>query len=259
MLVVMLLIGLVLAGMKIAQLSARIKELQDEAARERKMFTVIARAFRDRLDRPGSPLDRPDGYVTGVDRELREVVVGVTRGQGAVPRLRMMILDSGSPSIPTARTKGLIELTRVDEQSATARIIQMTDDAPIRVGDIVYSPIWSPDLPTRFALIGMIDASRDSKDDRVELKRTIQTAGGIVDFDLPPPEVGEETGLLSPVIDWYVVDDRGYWPAQPAKRIRDVLKEARLDGIRPMPIERLLDFLGYGTRQPHFDRPRARN
>ena len=31
------------------------------------------------------------------------------------------------------------------------------------------------------------------------------------------------------------------------KRMSELLKEARLDGIRPMPIERLLSFLGNGN------------
>ena len=36
----------------------------------------------------------------------------------------------------------------------------------------------------------------------------IKEAGGVVDFDLPPLEIGKETGKLTPRIDWYVTDDR---------------------------------------------------
>ena len=79
---------------------------------------------------------------------------------------------------------------------------------PIHDGDIVYSAAWSPNNPTRFALVGKIDVNRDGRDDREELKRMIQEAGGIVDFDLPPPYIGKETGKLSPRIEWYVTDDR---------------------------------------------------
>ena len=60
----------------------------------------------------------------------------------------------------------------------------------------------------RFALVGKIDVNRDGRDDRPELKRMIQEAGGTVDFDLPPADLGKETGILSPRIDWYVTDDR---------------------------------------------------
>ena len=113
-------------------------------------------------------------------------------------------------------------------------------------------------LSGRFALVGKIDVNRDGKDDRGELKRMIEEAGGVIDFDLPPPDAGKEIGMLSPRIDWYVTDFRGPLrePTAPLaplpNRMRTVLKEARLDGIRPMTIERLLADLGYsevGTRR----------
>ena len=113
----------------------------------------------------------------------------------------------------------------------------------------------------RFALVGPIDLNRDSQDDRQELKQIIEEAGGIVEFDFPPPDVGQQSGTLSNRIDWYVVDSRvplrevrssnseRVVAGRPdfQKRMSEFLREARLDGIRPMPIERLLSFLGDGT------------
>jgi hypothetical protein len=60
----------------------------------------------------------------------------------------------------------------------------------------------------RFALIGRIDMNRDDQDDRQELKQIIEEAGGIVEFDFPPPDVGQRSGTLSNRIDRYVKDDR---------------------------------------------------
>jgi hypothetical protein len=113
----------------------------------------------------------------------------------------------------------------------------------------------------RFALVGRIDLNRDNQDDRQELKQIIEEAGGIVEFDFPPPDVGQQSGTLSNRIDWYVIDSRvplrevrssnseRVVAGRPdfQKRMSELLKEARLDGIRPMPIERLLSFLGNGT------------
>jgi hypothetical protein len=150
----------------------------------------------------------------------------------------------------------------------------MNPIAPIRVGDIVYSAAWSPNNPTRFALLGKIDINRDGRDDREELKRMIQEGGGIVDFDLPPPYVGKETGKLSPRIDWFVIDERTPLrdvytrshgeaimkdDAMLAQRMGEVVKEARADGIRPMPIERLLSFLGYDINTPVVGRSESVN
>jgi hypothetical protein len=116
----------------------------------------------------------------------------------------------------------------------------------------------------RFALIGPIDMNRDNQDDRQELKQIIEEAGGIVEFDFPPPDVGQRSGTLSNRIDWYVTDNR--MPLREVrssnsdravagrpdfqKRMSALIKEARLNGIRPMPIERLLSFLDHGTRSP---------
>jgi hypothetical protein len=217
-------------------------------------------------------LDRPDGYVTYVDYERGEVLVNLTRRQGARPQMKMTIFDQRSPGIPTEKPKGNIELTAIGEQYSTARIIK-TDNPidPIRVGDIVYSAAWSPNQPMRFALIGKMDVNRDGKDDRDELKRMIQEAGGVVDYDLPTPDVGKETGTLSPRIDWYVTDDR--MPLREVyqqttenvevakgkfeKRRGEVTGQARLDGIRPMRIERLLAFLGYDMSTPIVGRAEA--
>jgi hypothetical protein len=250
---------------EIANLSTRIKQQEEDFTRQRDTLTTILREQRDQIEKNELILDRPDGYVTYVDYERREVLVNLTRRQGARPQMKMTIFDAASPGIPTERPKGNVELVSIGEQFSAARIIKTfkaTD--PIRVGDIVYSAAWSPNQPMRFALIGKIDVNRDGRDDRAELIRMIQEAGGSVDFDLPPPDLGKETGSLSPRIDWYIIDERmplrdtfsaktqAAEVAQDAldKRVGTVKKEARLNGIRPMTIERLLAFLGYDMATP---------
>jgi hypothetical protein len=186
----------------------------------------------------------------------------------------MTIFDARSPGIPTEKPKGTIELTQVGDQFSAGRIIKMfsTTD-PIRIGDIVYSAAWSPNQPMRFALVGKMDVNRDGRDDRQELKRMIEEAGGVVDYDLPPPELGKETGTLNPRIDWYVIDTRTplrdtYEPKSATievaqeklhQKVGEVVKEARLQGIRPMTIERLLAFLGYDMNARHLGRPEGVN
>ncbi len=205
-------------------------------------------------------LDQPDGYVTFVDYDTKEVLVSITASMGAHPRMKMTIMDPHSPFIPTEKPKGSIELTSIGDTSSRARIIKTSNPAdPIRVGDIVYTPAWSPNRPTRFALLGKIDVNRDGTDDRDELKRMIQEAGGSIDFDLPPPEVGKESGELGASTDWYVIDarlplrrrlqrsGRSRYP-----RVGEVAKTARLLGVRPMPIERLLAYFG---QEPNAQAP----
>jgi hypothetical protein len=191
---------------------------------------------------------------------------------GAQPQMKMTIFDARSPGIPTEKPKGNIELTSVGDKFSTAKIIKTNNPIdPIRVGDIVYSAAWSPNQPMRFALVGKLDVNRDSRDDREELKRMIREAGGVVEYDLPPLDLGKETGALSPRIDWYVTDDRDpiraifahqsdASVAQETKlkqRVGEVIKEARLNGIRPMDIGKLLSYLGYDMNASIIGRTEA--
>ena len=194
---------------QIANLQADIKRLQDDYGREKDQLTTIIRELRDRAEKVDTILDHPDGYVTFVDYERGELQLNINRAMGARPQMAMSVFDANAPGIPTEKPKGTIELTKVGEQFSIARITKtMSPIDPIRTGDIIYTPAWSPNNPTRFALVGKIDVNRDGKDDREELKRMIQDAGGVVDFDLPPLEIGKETGKITPRIDWYVIDER---------------------------------------------------
>jgi hypothetical protein len=257
---------------EINNLNKRLADQEADNNRKQETMTTLLRELRDRLERQELILDRPDGYVTYVDYETREVLVSLNRKMGARPQMNMTIFDAHSPGIPTEKPKGNIMLTQVGEQFSSAKILKMNNPIdPIRVGDIVYSAAWSPNQPMRFALVGKIDINRDSRDDRAELKRMIQEAGGIVEFDLPPPDLGKETGTLSPRIDWYVIDDEP--PIRDAfvkesdnstaqasrleKRVGEVIKEARLNGIRPMTKQRLLIFLGYDLNAPIMGRAEA--
>jgi hypothetical protein len=186
----------------------------------------------------------------------------------------LSVFDARSPGVPTEKPKGTIQLTKIGDQFSVGRIVKTNNPIdPIRIGDIVYSAAWSPNSPTRFALIGKMDVNRDGRDDRQELKRMIEEAGGVVEFDLPPPWVGKETGKLTPQIDWYVTDERVPFRevfenrSEPMMKMEselnqrkgEIVKEARLDGIRPLPIERLLSYLGYDINTPVIGRPEAVN
>jgi hypothetical protein len=250
---------------QVANLENKNKQQEEDFLRKQETYTTIIREQRDNIERKELILDRPDGYVTYVDYERGEVLVSLTKRQGARPQMKMTIFDAKSPGIPTEKPKGSIELTQVGEQFSAARIVKTINSIdPIRLGDIVYSAAWSPNQPMRFALVGKMDVNRDGKDDRDELKRMIQEAGGTIDFDLPPADLGKETGTLSPRIDWYVIDNR--MPLRETfssknatvevsqeklnQRVGEIVREARLNGVRPMTIEHLLAFLGYDMNAP---------
>jgi len=262
------------AKTELANLSTQNRQQSEENARKGELLTSILREQRAQLDLRETVLDRPDGHITFVDFDRNEVQIDVNRRQGARPQMKMTIFDANSSGVPTEKPKGIIELTQVGDQHSIARIIKTYSPIePFRIGDIVYSPAWSPDDPMRFALIGKIDMNRDGKDDRDDLKKMIEDAGGTVDYDLPPPNAGRESGKLTARVSWYVVDERTplrdvYTKesettlAQQAgydKRRGEMIKEARQNGSRPIEIGRLLSYLGYDMNAPIVGRAEGIN
>ena len=67
----------------IAKLSARIVQQEEVLTRQPEVPTTVIREQRDQLDRQRIALEISDGDVTSVDDERREVVINITRRQGA--------------------------------------------------------------------------------------------------------------------------------------------------------------------------------
>jgi len=172
-----------------------------------------------------------------------------------------------------------------NEPDSVARIVETKDPiAPIRRYDQIYSPGVNNGNPERYALVGKIDINRDGKDDRVELIRLIEKSGGLIEYDLPPvgadrtpgrlavertfarlgepvpPITGRASGRVSPLAKGYVIDDQISLSGD-VRTSRDLnltpegvayaneksaaTKEARANGVPPIPVERLLTQLGY--------------
>lgn len=245
---------------EIATLKNQIAQKDDDFKKQHDALLLIVNDLRDQLQKKETVLDKRDGLITFVDYDRNEVRTDLTRTTGAREQMIMTIFDKAAPGLPTDKPKGTIELIQVGPNGSLARIVNTTSSTnPIRVGDQVYSSSWDPNRPQQFALIGKIDINRDGRDDREDLKRMIRLAGGSVVYDLPPTSVGSETGKLTPAIAWYVVDDRlPYHPPNVKegkmigledegflKKRAAAIAQARLDGIRPKPVERLLNELGY--------------
>jgi len=253
---------------QIARLNQVVDQLKVASQKTTNELTSQLRYYKASVEKKQEVMDVPDGHVQFVDYNRNEIRTEINRKQGARERLQLSVFDRNSPGLPTDKPKALVELIRVGDQGSVARIVRTnkTND-PIRNGDLLYSAAWSADRPERFALIGKIDMDRDGRDDRADLKRLIQAAGGSVEFDLPPPGVGNESGTLSGTLSWYVTDDREpirqtfsksslkemeQGNSNYIKRKSEVLREVDRLGVRPIAIERLLPMLGYqfGSSNP---------
>ena len=100
----------------------------------------------------------------------------------------------------------------------------------------------------------------------------IQEAGGVVDYDLPPLDLGKETGAIEPAdrLVRHRRPDTRSATSSPSSLTRavaqqaeaqtsasdEVIKEAGFNGIRPMTIGKLLAYLGYDMNTPISAAPR---
>lgn len=253
---------------QLAQLRAEYDSLSNQLnsqqnSYENRLTEMLATLndFRTRAEKDEVVLDTADGYVTSVDYSGRRVRLNVTRSMGARPQMILAVFDADAPGLPTDKPKARIKLLQVNERDSVASIEEEFNKTnPIRSGDQVYSAAWSPNQPQRFALIGKIDMNRDGVDDRDDLKRLINAAGGVVDYDIPEPGAGQEQGELNARISYYIIDERDplRTPSNAravqqmtlaeqefAQRRTEVIEQARRFGIRPLPVERLLASLGY--------------
>jgi hypothetical protein len=256
-------------------------------------LNTVLKDKTDVLNQKEDVMTKPGGRVTYVDYGSGTVRVSVNRSQGVRPLMRFTVFDKTAAGITSDKPKASLELVRVGdpqrgENDSLARIIKTfnTED-PIRYNDYIFSVGWSYDHPQRFDLIGKLDINRDGKDDRADLIRMIEAAGGVVEFDLPPPNVdrtpgqaavarayarfgqpvppsiGRATGKITGLSYAYVTDRRSSLilfakkEQEPTKEETAYIqeesaatKEARDTGVRPMPLEKLLNYLGYDYQEP---------
>ncbi len=257
---------------EIATLNTKLRQTEEDYSKKLRLAQDTLREYRDQLERTETVLDSPDGRLTFVDYNRNEVRTSLAHRQGVRPQMKFTIFDKNAPGIPTDKPKGTIELVYVTDSYSIGKVVKTFNHLePMKAGDIVYSPAWSPNDPMRFALIGKMDVNRDGRDDRADLKRMIQAAGGVVDYDLPPPEAGKESGQLTGRDSWYVFDERmpfvlefktgkegtSLEQDEFIKKKSEAIKEARLLGVRPMEIGRLLTYLGYDYHAPVRGRAEA--
>jgi len=260
----------------LGQKNTLVQKLENDVSSQRKTYDdrikVLLqqlRGIRENSEKNEVVLGKASGRITFVDYNRGEVRVDIGRSKGATEQMTFTVFDKSSPGLPTDRPKAKIELVQVSDRDAVGRI-----DAPateelrkkldprtgrgltnVRVGDLIYSPGFGEKT---YALLGKLDIDRDGNDDRADLRRMIESSGGKVVYDLPPPEKGKESGDLTGNVSAYIIDERPpFNPANEKAKSSPEAERAFLDrkgvvtqqlrdaGVRPMKIEVLLDSLGY--------------
>jgi NAD-dependent DNA ligase len=143
---------------RIAQLEDRVRELTQQRELSAKEL-------------------KPDGQILQAAASDGFVVINIGQRHNLRKGTKFTVYNRRAGKVTY---KGVIEVTRVEEQISTARVLQETDhNDPLLANDYIANPVYSPDKVKGFAIRG--DFKHYSKD---ELRRFIVENGGRYDDEL---------------------------------------------------------------------------
>jgi NAD-dependent DNA ligase len=120
---------------------------------------------------------RPDGQLLQASSSDGYVILNIGQEQHLRKGTRFTVYNHHAGK---AVMKGIIEVTRVEERIATARVLEETNkNNPLLAHDYITNPVYNPNKVIGFAVRG--DFAKYSKD---ELKRFIEENGGRFDAEL---------------------------------------------------------------------------
>lgn len=148
-----------------AELDSRIVQLEDRVRELTQQREINAKELK------------PDGQLLQASASDGFVILNIGQRHNLRKGTKFTVYNRRAGKVTY---KGVVEVTRVEEQISTARVLQETDhNDPLLANDYIANPVYSPDKVKGFAIRG--DFNRYSKD---ELKRFIIENGGRYDDEL---------------------------------------------------------------------------
>lgn len=174
------------ANDRYSKLETEKKRVEDTLTAEvAKLKDVVAQQAAEIVQLRYEDFDTPQGKIVNVTEGGSVVWINIGKRAGLKENVRFAVLGSDTLKVTDAKEKAKIIITKVvDNDLAQARVIEGNIKQPILPGDFVYSPAWQPGRKVHFALVGLLDADGDGRDDRETIKNLIALNGGEVDFEL---------------------------------------------------------------------------
>lgn len=207
----------------------------------------------------------PDGRIRRVDNTSRMVWIDLGDADFLKPRMTFSVYGKDTPGVArtTADIKGKIEVTRIiNANLAEAKIIEEDLFRPMAPGDFIYTPLWRPGRPERFAIVGKIDLDGNGKSDRVLFHQEMAVRGAAIVDEVDDLGVREGTGIDEsikflimgnvPDINDVALGEERNAIEKIAEHQADMRKEARLYGVRIIPLNDFLDYIGYKPKRRVF-------
>lgn len=207
--------------------------------------------------------ERYEKLRTQLDRDMKNRITNTkqrnNRLDKLISRAKSLGHDTGTRGVKGGDIKGAIEITRiVGPHLSEARILTSDLYDPIRPGDPIYTPLWSPGVEERFAFSVYLDGKEFSGLDWPLLKRIVKSADAKIDAEMDPTtgKIIYTDGGISDKTKFLVITDLP--PAdqvadQKAKAVRLAMSasqkklrdDARKFGVRVVKLSDFLQYLGY--------------
>lgn len=248
-----------------------IKSRNDEIGRLENRIELLREKLND-IEKVS--FEHGDGLVQRVDNSAKLVWINLGSDDFLKERMTFSVYSKENHGVGRGAEdiKGKIEVTRIlGAHIAEARIIDEDLFRPMVANDIIYTPLWSPGLVEKVAIVGLMDLDGDGKNDWAELMQLLAISGADVDT-----YVDNDTGERLPENSKITVHTkflvRGYIPEPDqvpktdqdrVEKIRkheiEMVKEARVNGVRTIKLNDFLSFIGFESKRRMFrpgqDRP----
>ncbi len=124
--------------------------------------------------------DRPDGEITKVAANIQAVYINLGILDGLTVNRSFSVFDRSVTNFESGQHKATVEVVRVSDNQAEARITTEDPTNPILPGDYVLTATWDPGHPVPMALSGYFDMDGDGSSDTEKLIQMIKKNGGVV-------------------------------------------------------------------------------
>ncbi|HCS55180.1 hypothetical protein [Rubinisphaera sp.] len=206
--------------------------------------------------------ERPDGIITNVDNAQKLIWLNIGSRDNLTPQVTFSVYDKNNQGVGRSKEdiKAQVEVTRVWEDRAEARILTADLYRPIAPGDEVYSPIWEAGRTFYFSFVGLIDLDGDGTYDRDLLHDIVASSGAEIDNEVGDDgewivhngvtantkfiviaEIPDPTKIQRP-------EEKKQAEAILAKRT-ELINEARLQGTKVVSLNDFLAFTGFKSQR----------
>jgi hypothetical protein len=248
---------LVLAKKEIDARNKQIKKLHELVAQRNEELAQ----YKLRNETPVAM--RTDWKITYMDRRGTMPYINIGSADKARPQLTFSIHGPGLDGRPSPTPKGTLEVINVLEPHLSQTRITSVKDPnrdPIVVGDMLYNPLWNPNLKKHVAIAGVVDLSGGSRDPASgmdDFLRSLERQNIIVDAYMDPkenykikgPGINVSTDYLILAESLEFTDGRERANPELTKKVDDAVKEmkrqASENGVGVLGLRKYLEMIGY--------------